>query len=129
MILETSKRHMSAVPNKIIAIILGYVGTDYSTVLRLVCRLFNKLSPKSSRKKLTTVAARDGHLKLLQWASEHHCPWDVRTCRKAAEGGHLEVLQWSREHHCPWDERTCKAAARGGHVEVLQWSREHGCPE
>ena len=25
----------------------------------------------------------------------------------AAAGGHLEVLRWAREHHCPWDERTC----------------------
>jgi hypothetical protein len=25
-------------------------------------------------------------------------------------GGHLAVLQWAREHHCPWDEETCTSA-------------------
>jgi len=119
---------MYILPPEIIAIIIGYVDTDYSTVLRLVCRLFNDLSPKPSRKKLTTVAARNGHLKLLQWAREHGCPWNEWTCWKAAEGGHLEVLQWAREHHCPWDEWTCWKAAEGGHLEVLQWAREHHCP-
>ena len=27
-------------------------------------------------------------------------------CTQAAEGGHLEVLKWAREHHCPWNEVT-----------------------
>ena len=29
------------------------------------------------------------------------------TCEAAAEGGHLDVLRWAREHHCPWDANTC----------------------
>ena len=65
-----------------------------------------------------------GHAKVLQWAREHHCPWD-RNSALAAKGGHLEVLQWAREHGCEWDERTC---AGGGHLEVLQWAQAHDCP-
>jgi hypothetical protein len=43
-------------------------------------------------------------------------------------GGHLEVLQWAREHHCPWDRRTRQYAQQGGHLVVLRWAQEHGAP-
>ena len=46
----------------------------------------------------------------------------------AARGGHLEVLQWAHENGCPWNEWTCTEAAKGGHLEVLQWAHQNGCP-
>jgi hypothetical protein len=75
----------------------------------------------------------NGHLEVLQWAREHHCPWDKWTAANAAAVGNREVLQWAREHHCPWDEWTCAWAAGGGilasgNLEVLRWAREHDCP-
>ena len=54
------------------------------------------------------LAAWGGHLQTLQWAREHHCPWDARTCACAAAGGHLEVLRWARAHGGEWDTRTCE---------------------
>jgi len=69
------------------------------------------------------LAAWGGHLQTLQWAREHHCPWDARTCACAAAGGHLEVLRWAREHGGEWDTRTCEYAALGGYLEVLRWAR------
>ena len=57
------------------------------------------------------------------------CPWNRDTCIVAAKAGHLEVLQWLRENGCPWDEMTCEYAAKEGHLEVLQWARANGCPE
>ena len=62
---------------------------------------------------------------MLQWAREHHCPWNLWTPAWAAQGGHLEVLQWAREHGCPWDSSTCRYAATHGQLEVLQWVREN----
>jgi hypothetical protein len=62
---------------------------------------------------------------VLQWAREHHCPWNPQTPAFAAEGGHLEALQWAREHDCPWDSDTCIYAAINGQLEVLQWMREN----
>jgi hypothetical protein len=73
-------------------------------------------------------AAASGHLDVLRWAREHGAPWDELTCRRAAGGGHLETLRWALQHYCPWDSWTCRAAAGGGHLEVLQWARAHGCP-
>ena len=77
-------------------------------------------------------AARNGHLKILQWARdcsihEQPCPWNEWTCADAALGGHLEVLKWLRSHgdlSCPWDEWTCTYAAGNGHLEVLKWLRD-----
>jgi hypothetical protein len=47
------------------------------------------------------------HLQLEQLTINGSAPADA-----AAEYGRLELLQWAREHHCPWDERTCYGAAR-----------------
>lgn len=46
----------------------------------------------------------------------------------AAREGHLRVLQWVRsgESPCPWDEETCAEAAIHGHLKVLQWARDNG---
>jgi hypothetical protein len=49
-------------------------------------------------------------------------------CPNAAWGGHLDVLKWAREHHCPWDENTCMKAAESARLEVLHWAMEHGAP-
>jgi len=54
-----------------------------------------------------------GRLGMLQWAREHDCPWDWRTCEAAAQGGQLYALEWAREHGCPWDWFTCPRAAQG----------------
>ncbi len=70
--------------------------------------------------------AREGHLKVLQWARSQGCPWNVWTCNNAAAGGHL--LKWARSQGCPWDERICANAAAWGHLEVLEWARSQGCP-
>ena len=74
------------------------------------------------------IAALGGHLAVLRWARENGCGWDERTCANAARGGHLAILQWARQNRCPWDERTCTGAARGGHLAILQWARQNGCP-
>ena len=62
---------------------------------------------------------------MLQWARQHHCPWDLLTPAWAAEGGHQAVLQWARELGCPWDSHTCIHATMNGQLEVLQWVREN----
>jgi len=56
-------------------------------------------------------------------------------CTLAARGGHLQVLQWTHEHGYPWSENLegaemndCVVATGGGHLEVLKWLREPDCP-
>ena len=40
-------------------------------------------------------------------AQANGCPWEEGTCNHIAAGRHLAVLQWAREHHCPWDRWSC----------------------
>ena len=53
----------------------------------------------------------------------------VESCMCAADEGHLKVLKWAREQHCPWDEDTIYNALMMGHAEVALWARDNGCPE
>jgi hypothetical protein len=64
-------------------------------------------------------------MRVLQWAREHHFPWDSSTPALAAAGGHLTVLQWARKRGCPWEWDACFDSAMYGHLEVLQWVREN----
>jgi hypothetical protein len=65
---------------------------------------------------------------MLKWAHRNGCPWNEDTCAMAAKHGHLAVLQYARENGCPWDENTITCAARSSHLEILQWARESSCP-
>jgi len=42
-------------------------------------------------------AAKGGHLRMLKWARENGCPWDVNICWAAAG----DTLQWARANGCP----------------------------
>lgn len=84
--------------------------------------------PRRRGMAVTVAAARGGHVKVLQWAQENGCAWDVRACNAAAAAGHLETLQWLRQHDCPWGSSTCASAAGEGKLEVLQWAWREGCP-
>jgi hypothetical protein len=82
--------------------------------------------------KTCVLAAKGGHLLLLQWmrAPKDHwgqCPWDERTCTAAAENGHIHILQWARANACDWNEDTCTQAAEYGHLHILKWARANGC--
>ena len=59
---------------------------------------------------LAQNAAKNGHLKILQWARANGCQWRSDTCECAAQNGHLEILQWARNNGCPWNENTQKIA-------------------
>jgi len=63
-------------------------------------------------------------LRLLQ---EHHCPWDVATCRAAAQQRNLEVLRFAHENGCPWDATVCASAALAASLECLQYAHTNGC--
>jgi hypothetical protein len=85
-------------------------------------------SAASGQMELCSLAARGGHLPVLQWLRANGCPWDESTCEEAAGGGHLAMLQWANANGCPWDVSTSTSAAAGGHLDVLQWANANGCP-
>jgi hypothetical protein len=85
--------------------------------------------PRSLRFGLCALAARNGHLGMLQWARANGCPWDEVTCRRAARNGDLKMLQWARANGCPWDKWVIIGASENGHLDVVQWAQANGCPE
>ena len=77
---------------------------------------------------MAEVAARYGHLELMQWlCGEGGFVMFAIVMRCAAGSGNLELVQWLRGEGCPWDWWTCAMAVDNGHVEVLRWVRENGC--
>lgn len=91
----------------------------------------SKTFPTSNWTEGPTSAARNGHLKILEWlvkqdldhegTLEKNCFASV--CNSAASGGHLEILKWAvgLVPPLPFDRSTCEAAAKGGHIEILEW--------
>jgi len=72
-----------------------------------------------------SIAARFGHLHILQWLRKRGTRWDEMTCSEAAYGGHLEVLKWARKNGCPWYKWYCYELAVGcSHSHVTEWIQE-----
>ena len=73
------------------------------------------------------VAARNGHLGVLQWARVQNppCEWDADTCASAADEEQWDVLRWLRaeaDPPCSWYESTeAEAKAHFGEAEVASW--------
>lgn len=100
--------------------------------------------PQRARKMnhhITGLAAREGHLDLLQeLARDDDCDWDKRDLlASAAFGGQTAVLEWIKEKK--WlpasrnysfymdfhDTGGCDAAAQSGRLKILQWLRDNEC--
>ena len=70
------------------------------------------------------AAAERGNLELLRYLRSRQCQWNGQTCLKmAARHGHLRMLQWMCEHEpsCVWDATLSDMAAHWNHPEVLLW--------
>ncbi|GFR45983.1 hypothetical protein Agub_g7456, partial [Astrephomene gubernaculifera] len=90
-----------------------------------------------------SVAAAEGHLRVLQWLYEHGCCRRMRArelCTvlcEAARGGHLHVVAWLVEvlgeeqlakMRPPDWAAVCSQAASSGGLELLRWLQQHrGC--
>ena len=74
--------------------------------------------------KTPMKAAERGHLEVLRWAMENHCPVDPYTYHGAATYGHVHILEYLHTTHAPYASFAANAAAREGHVHVLKWFAE-----
>jgi len=78
-------------------------------------------------KATCAAAARKGHLDTLEYLKlGAWCPWDSWTLRMAVMGGHMAVLKWCFEHHCPSDHATLLYAAGTLNEEMVIFLLEHG---
>jgi hypothetical protein len=119
---------MEAFAGELVATVLMRPELDgHRGLLRCVCtewRIQIDVNGKDTKTARWVVVQT---VPLLIWARELSCAWEDATCTLAAKGGHLEVLQYARRESCQWQALTCAAAAEGGHLECLQWLRDTGC--
>ena len=84
-------------------------------------------------KQASYAAAKNGHLKALQWV--HNNGYDLTEidtdsasfCHSAAEGGHVEVLKWLHSIGCNWNEETIRMAIICGQSEAVRLMLGSGC--
>jgi hypothetical protein len=86
---------------------------------------------------LTALAARGGHIEVIQYLREQGVGWGKWTCVNAASGGHVDTLIWLRASGCPWETdpgfelnggvaMSAGWAAENGHTDVLTWLQANG---
>ena len=68
----------------------------------------------------------------LQWAREHGCDWDWRTCEAALNGRRLEILEWAIVSGCSMESNggafnLCEDAADKGYWDIMPLAWSHGC--
>jgi hypothetical protein len=85
-----------------------------------------------------TAAASKGDLGLLQWVRLVGAPWNGDAYQDAAAAGHMHVLDFLWEHHCPFENEGEDLNAQGGldiafniscysgQLAASQWLYEHG---
>lgn len=78
---------------------------------------------------LIMLAAKHGHIPILQWATSSGFEWQDWTWWFAAKMGHIHVLQWARDCGFPWSPLAYDGAHVENQVEVVEWLRRNGCPE
>lgn len=80
-------------------------------------------------KKLGRIAARNGHVQILDWLNIECAPlkYNTKTIDAAAKYGQLAVLEWfrSKNYACHCTPYTIDRVASNGHVAVLEWFRSN----
>jgi hypothetical protein len=129
---------------------LSCVANGYLSLLKHASERITKQFPND----WANVAAKNGHIHMLEWLHENGCDlyyaaghaascdklhvikwlrdkdasWTHNVCFGAALGGHLSLLQWAREHGYDWDRSATSVASYNGHLSLLRWAVENGCP-
>lgn len=70
------------------------------------------LVQKGHLEDLVAGAARHGRLNALQFLTTFipAQSWKTKICTIAAAEGHIRVLKWARAEGCPWDADTFRQA-------------------
>ena len=78
--------------------------------------------------QVSLVAAKHGHLHIIQHMYKHRLLLNTEVCVVAAANDHLPILRFWHEHGCEWVEQTSRAAVKRQQFECLQYCVENGCP-
>lgn len=70
---------------------------------------------------ICNMAAKFGHVTVLQWAVSNGYTCDKETSLEAAMHGHVDVLEWMRVRKYRLDHDIFNYTAASGQLNVLQW--------
>jgi hypothetical protein len=74
------------------------------------------------------IAARLGHLNVLEFLQKQNFPWCTEMMNEAAFYNRLECVIFLHEHGCEWNETTMNSAATRRHIDMFVYLCEQGCP-
>lgn len=76
----------------------------------------------------TLIAAKKGSLDILKALAECDLIDDRHLLRLAARGGHLPVLQWAYARCPQWTPATALELVGTRNTALVTWALDHGCP-
>ena len=92
--------------------------------------LYNKLVPDSTQKLGgfygSNLAAKYGHIDILEWYEHHGALPDVEGVNSAASSGHIGILNWLEKRKILPNKRGANLAGANGHIPVLKWLKQRG---
>ena len=65
--------------------------------------------------------ARNGCMKMIDWAWSVNCPWDASVTAAAASRGRNALVAWFHKNGCPVDTTAVKLAAKHGEWDTVKW--------
>ncbi len=73
----------------------------------------------------TEIAAKNGNLEMLAWASKNGCHCTEYTCNYVIKNGHLFILKYLLENKCEYSKFICSTAAEYGQLDILKYLHEN----
>ncbi len=75
---------------------------------------------------ISALAAREGHIPVLEWYKNKGFSFCEYTFEKAATGGHIETMEWLKANGVPMGKLICFWAVKYGQLDALKWLKANG---
>lgn len=93
----------------------------------IACSTQGTINEKSST-WLCDVAARLGHLHVLQYLHSIGCPTATLTMSHAVLSNHIECLKFLHNSGCAFGPTVLYSAVHSGSIDCVKYLHQHGCP-
>jgi hypothetical protein len=112
-------------PTEILQMIFNESGLLSIYPLEFTCSLFHQVIGPQKVRNYITVVARNGNLKLLQWAYVQGAKMNLSELGPGVIiGGNLDMIKWlESENICYFGDWAWRPATVYGHLHILRWLR------
>ncbi len=88
--------------------------------------LYTTIPPIKLRDGLCVAAAEYGYLNILKLARSHKYVWNYEVYSMAAKNGHIDILEWASKNGCAWDLLLWRNVAMFP-LESIAWALKYEC--